>query len=996
MESKNIFHRLLTLSVFLLATPGLLGAQVAGKKALTHEDYDIWKSIGGRALADNGEWIAFVISPREGDGIMTLRSIGDQNARVVEVDRASGPRITSDSRFLIFTIDPMQAVVDSLEDEGESGDALPKDSLGVIDLSSAFSGGSFNDGYFRADRVQSLKTPAEEGSYLAYLLEPVPEEEPDSTAEGAEGEEEPPARARRPGGARRGGGGQEGEDEDDREKAEGDTLVFRDLRTGEETRFTDVTNYDFTDDGRWLVYTASNEDGTADGVFAVSTSSGEASPILTGEGEYRSVTLADAGDQAAFLTNRDDWEADDPAFTLYHSPLGGGEARAVATEGTPGIPEGWWVPDNASPSFSDEGTRLLFGTAPRPPEEDDEEIPEDEEVVLDIWNWKDPLIQPMQKVNADRVRNQTYQAYASTQDFRVVQLATKEIPEVTIGLGGDGDLAIATTNTMVKYGWYVSHDDTYRDIYLMDVATGEAELIREFDPNSTGSFSTTGRYLSWWDGVKKHWMVMDVQDKSVRNVSEDIPFAVHREWDDHPDEPPSYGSEGWLENDASFLIRDAYDLWAVDPAGIQAPRNLTEGVGRANDTRFDLIDPSGGGGGGGGGRGGFGGGGGASEGLDPTEDVLLSAFNVYTKASGFYRDRFDGDREPELLIMDDVRFSNPTKAEDADVYLLTRSTFREYGDLWLTNPDFEDMEKISHANPQQDEYSWGDAEIVNWVSNDGIPIQGILIKPEGFDPRQKYPMMVYFYERSSDGLHGYRNPSPGGSVNKSFYVSRGYVFFEPDIPYEIGHPGESAIDAVIPGILKIVDEGYIDKDRIGAQGHSWGGYQLAYMVTRSNLFAAVEAGAPVSNMTSAYGGIRWQSGMNRAFQYEHTQSRIGGSLWEETLRYINNSPLFEADKVQTPVLMLHNDEDGAVPWYQGIEYFMALRRLQKPVWLLNYNGEPHGVRKPQNQKDWTIRMQQFFDHYLLDAPAPVWMVEGVPAVMKGKTLGLELVGDGGR
>jgi dipeptidyl aminopeptidase/acylaminoacyl peptidase len=345
--------------------------------------------------------------------------------------------------------------------------------------------------------------------------------------------------------------------------------------------------------------------------------------------------------------------------------------------------------------------------------------------------------------------------------------------------------------------------------------------------------------------------------------------------------------------------------------------------------------------------------------------------------------------------MEDVRFSTPTKADDADVFVLTRSTFREFPDLWVSGPDFQDMEKISYANPQQEEYVWGDAEIIEWVSNDGIPLQGILVKPDGFDPSEKYPMMVYFYERSSDGLHSYRPPSPGTSVNQSFYVSRGYVYFVPDIPYEIGHPGESAIDAVVPGVLKIVDQGYVDKDRIGAQGHSWGGYQLAYMITRTNIFAAVEGGAPVSNMTSAYGGIRWDSGMNRQFQYEHTQSRIGGSLWEETLRYINNSPLFEADKVQTPFLMIHNDQDGAVPWYQGIEFYMALRRLQKPVWMLNYNGERHGLRQRPNMEDWTIRMQQFFDHYLKGAPAPVWMEKGVPAVLKGKEFGLELVNNGG-
>ena len=594
----------------------------------------------------------------------------------------------------------------------------------------------------------------------------------------------------------------------------------------------------------------------------------------------------------------------------------------------------------------------------------------------------------MQLVNATRERNRSYQAYASTDDLSVVQLGTLEIPEVTIAQGGEGELAVATTTTMVKYGWDVSHDGTYLDVYLMDVATGEPDLILEKYRGRSASFSPDGEYLTWWDGAEADWMVMDVATREVRNVTEALPFPVYREWDDHPDALPAHGNAGWLEGDEAFLVYDNFDIWALDPAGRDAPKNLTEGVGRANDIRFRYVDPTRAGGGAFRGFGGDGGGG--AEGIDPSEDAFLTAFHIYTKQSGYYRDRFDGNREPQRLIMDDFRFSGLQKAENADVYTLTRQTFEEFPDLWVTDPDLRDMEKISDANPQQDEYLWGSAEIIEWVSNDGTPLQGILVKPEGFDPNKKYPMMVYFYERNSDQLHSYREPTPGTSVNQSFYVSRGYVYFVPDIPYEIGHPGESAIDAVVPGVLKIVDQGYIDKERIGAQGHSWGGYQLAYMVTRTNLFAAVEAGAPVSNMTSAYGGIRWDSGMNRQFQYEHTQSRIGGSLWEETLRYINNSPLFEVDKIQTPLLMIHNDKDGAVPWYQGIEMYMAMRRLQKPVWMLNYNGEPHGLRQRQNQKDWTIRMQQFFDHYLMDAPAPVWMTDGVPAVMKGETLGLEI------
>lgn len=285
----------------------------------------------------------------------------------------------------------------------------------------------------------------------------------------------------------------------------------------------------------------------------------------------------------------------------------------------------------------------------------------------------------------------------------------------------------------------------------------------------------------------------------------------------------------------------------------------------------------------------------------------------------------------------------------------------------------------------------GDVRTGDWTSLDGKPIQGILCKPDGFDPSHPYPMVVFFYEKYSHLLHNYWAPSPGRSViNISLFVSKGYLVFIPDVPYKIGYPGESAVNAIIPGVIHLIDKGFVDKSRVGIIGHSWSGYQTAYLITQSNLFAAAEAGAPVANMVSAYGGIRWDSGLSRMMQYEKEQSRIGGSLWEYPLRFIENSPIFWADKIQTPLLMMHNDNDGAVPWYQGIELFVAMRRLGKPAWLVNYNGEAHNLTQFQNRKDWTVRLQQFFDHYLMGAPPPVWMAEGIPAIQKGKTLGLEL------
>ena len=450
------------------------------------------------------------------------------------------------------------------------------------------------------------------------------------------------------------------------------------------------------------------------------------------------------------------------------------------------------------------------------------------------------------------------------------------------------------------------------------------------------------------------------------------------------------------------MIYDKFDIWKLDPTGKADPVCLTEGVGRERSIqfRYQQLDRE-------------------QRAIDLEQPMMLTAFNRETKAAGFFvraaatkakdsknssgsksgnkesEDEKDGAEEDsslKQLIMLDERFGRLTKAKNSDEVVFTRSTFERCPDLWSSSTAFKKISRISDINPQQENYSWGTAELVHWDATDGQKLDGLLYKPDGFDPEKKYPMMVYFYERNSDNLHAYYTPSAGRSIiNHSFYVSRGYLLFVPDIPYKTGEPGPSAANAILPGVQSLVDLGFVDEEKIGMQGHSWGGYQTAYLVTQTDMFACAESGAPVSNMTSAYGGIRWSSGMSRMFQYERTQSRIGDDLWSARDKYIANSPLFFADKINTPLLILHNDEDGAVPWYQGIELFVAMRRLEKPSWLLNYNGNPHWVMGDANRRDFAIRMQQFFDHYLMDAPEPEWMAVGLPAVDKGKKFAIELL-----
>jgi dipeptidyl aminopeptidase/acylaminoacyl peptidase len=343
---------------------------------------------------------------------------------------------------------------------------------------------------------------------------------------------------------------------------------------------------------------------------------------------------------------------------------------------------------------------------------------------------------------------------------------------------------------------------------------------------------------------------------------------------------------------------------------------------------------------------------------------------------------------PDLLAGGAFNYGNVMKAKNADKYIYSRENFEVFPDVWSTDANFKKGIQLTQGIRQQEPFIWGNAELISWTSMDGIPLEGIIYKPANFDPNKKYPMIVNFYERNSETLNKYHMPEPHRStIDYSMYLSNGYIVFNPDVRYRDGYPGESCYSCVMSGVYEVMSRGYIDEKRIGAQGHSWGGYQVAYLATRTRLFAAIESGAPVVNMFSAYGGIRWGSGLARSFQYEHTQSRLGATPWSDPRRYFDNSPLFLMDKVETPILILHNDGDGHVPWYQGIEFFVALKRLGKPAWMLNYTGEPHWPMKTPNKLDFQIRMKQFFDHYLKGEPMPKWMEKGVPAVKQPYELG---------
>ena len=488
--------------------------------------------------------------------------------------------------------------------------------------------------------------------------------------------------------------------------------------------------------------------------------------------------------------------------------------------------------------------------------------------------------------------------------------------------------------------------------------------------------SPQGKYVIWYESADSSWYSQstDVNNLEINSLTKKIPVNFFDEENDMPDEPRPYGLAGWSEDDKFVFIYDRYDIWKTDPSGAKVPVCITNSFGRRNSTRLRYVKLD---------R--------EKEFISSGEQIILSAINEKSVNEGFYSFKTSLVKDPELLVMDKYAFDIIIKSKKSDKIIWMRQNTSEFPDLWLSNTGFKNPVKISNANPQQKNYIWPEVEPVEWNTFSGDKMKGLLYKPENMDVNKKYPMIIYFYERNFETMNRHQIPSPSSStVNKTFYISNGYLVFVPDIVYRDGYPGQSAYNSIVSGAQYLINKySFIDKNKIELQDQSWGGYQTAYLVTQTDMFAAAMAGAPVSNMTSAYGGIRWETGISRMFQYEHSQSRIGGTLWEKPLHYIENSPLFFAPKVNTPLLIMHNEADGAVPWYQGIEFFVALRRLNKPVWMLSYNGEPHNLKPTSwaNRMDLTIRMFQFFEHYLNGKSMPLWMSKGIPAIDKGKITG---------
>lgn len=930
----------------------------AQKKPLNHTVYDTWESVGTKQLSNNGVWAMYSILQQEGDAQLYITNL-KTNAKL-NIPRGMNSQFSNDSKFAVFNIRPLNKDLRQAKIKKKKVDELPKDSLGIANLTTS--------AITKVARVKSFKFPEEGSGVLAYLTEkPDTAKKAVKPAEKKDGEfdfadDEPAAKGK---------------------TEEGTDLVVKNLLTGTDKTYKFVTDYYFSKDGKQLVFacSGSKKDKTApQGVFLLNTEKGTLKTLIKGKGSFKNFAFDEESEHVAFVGEQSPEKQEVKEYNVYYNSLTLDTAQILVDFDMPGLPAKWSVSGDGKITFSKDGKKLFFGISPiKKPK--DTTIVDFEVAKVDVWNYKDDYLQPMQLKNAERDSKKSYlsviDVYSS--DPKVIPLTDLKLPDANLIAEGDAASVLASTDygRRIESQWSGS---TTKDYYLVDTKNGQKKKIID-NLSGYATASPAGNYVLYFDRKAGSWNTYQVATGKVTVLTAGLSEKFVDEENDVPELPSAYGLATWTEGDKAVLIYDKYDIWSFSPDGKTAPKNITAGFGRANnltfryervqlENRFERNADS--------------------KFVKANELVWLDGFNNATKENGFYRTNVGSVKAPELVVMAKFKYSNLVKAKDADVYIYDKANYVESPNVYVTT-DFKTETKLSNTNPQQQTYNWGTAELVKWTTPKGYKAEGILYKPENFDPNKKYPMIAYFYEKLTDGLYTYQAPAPTPSrLNISYFVSNGYLVFAPDISYETGHPGKSAVEFINSGVESLKKNSWVDGTKIGIQGQSWGGYQVAYLITQNNMYAAAWAGAPVANMTSAYGGIRWETGMNRQFQYEKTQSRIGSTLWEKPELYIENSPLFMFPKVTTPVVVMANDADGAVPWYQGIEMFTGLRRLGKPVWMLNYNGEAHNLVQRQNRKDIQIREQQFFDYYLKGAKAPVWMTSGVPATEKGKTWGFEL------
>ncbi len=923
------------------------------------EDYPRFKRLANQAISSDGKWIFYTVTPNEGDGTLFIKSL--DTSTVYEIPRGTSPSFADNARWVAYFIPPAAATGrggrggargggrGDTTGPAEGATPAPPRVFEVLDLT--------NGAKTQYPAVESFAF-SPDGEWL--LLRP----------QGATPAPAANAAAGGRGGGRGAAGGAGSSD------APGTDLLMKQLATGAQRYVGNVGTYAFDDTSKLMAYTVRGQQKLGNGVYVMTLASGEQKMLDAMADDYDQLVWSSEGANLAVLRGekpKGKLQKDNVLLAWKNVTSAQPQLSTFDPAKAPAFPAGMVVSEFSAPRWSTDGARVLVGLKEQEPEKPASTEPQ---ANVDVWHWKDDLPQSEQIIQVNQARRATQAAVVDLASGKILKVADEGMPTIT----PTDDLQWAIGRLETPYRGQIAWGGSKADIYRVNLRTGERTLI-EPGLSRTMGFSPDDKWFLYLKGG--HVYSYEIATTKKTQIDGNVSFVNAQ--DDHDYEKPVYGVAGFTADGKSALLYDRYDVWSLPLAG-GSPVNLTKGAGKKDEVRFRIVQLSAGraGGGGRGGGGGGRGGGGGAEPIDLSKPVTMSAYGEWTKKSGYFELAPGGSPTP--LIWADKSIGSPMVAKNADRMIFVEQTFNEYPNLWLADKRFSAPKQVTDADPTLfKEFSWGTKKLIDYKNRFGQHLQATLTLPANYEPGKKYPMLVYFYELMSDTHNTFQLPTYDDRPHMATYASDGYLVLQPDVVYEIGKPGTSALDCVTSAVKKAIELGYADPAHIGLQGHSWGGYQSSFIVTQTDMFAAVVTGAPPTDLTSFYGTLYPSSGTIQEGIMEVGQVRMGAGVTPWTARdlYESQSPIHNAPNIKTPFMILQGTADTAVTWGQGLEFYAAARRLGKQVIFLSYPDEPHHLAKKENQKDFQLRMKQFFDHYLKGTPAPEWMTDGVPQVKKG-------------
>ncbi len=936
----------------------LAAQQAADKRPMALGDILSFRAMSTTAMSNDGRWFAYRVAPLEGDSEVVVRSTTGGQEYKFEVGQGGTPMsFSDDSQWFAVGTSLTRA-----EAEAARRARRPvQNSTLIVNLATGDK--------ITVPKIRRFSFSGEMGGWIALHRY---------------GADATPGAAAAGGGGRGGGAPAAGNAPRDT-RPRGTDLILRELKTGTEINVGNVSEFDFNKSGKYLALVIDAADQADNGLQIRDMSTGTITSLDTDKAFYERMDWTTEGDAISMLKGTDDRQFRERLYSVVgFTGFGSGTPKKVVynPKDDKSFPEGMSISGNRTPTWNEDRSAMIFGIddltpVPRPAgrgngaagEGENEEgggraggAPDaTERPNLVIWHYKDPRLQSQQRVQENADRNFSYPALYRPADNMMIRLADEEVPSVSVT--GRGKWAIGTSDAAYELMGNLN-GQRFRDVYAVDTTTGKRVTIKKNLRWGSGASPDSTKYLYY---ENKHFYVFDAEAGTTRNITEKVPTSFIDTEDDHNIVDPPTSSLGWTSDNDYVLLSDNWDIWKVPVAAGQPAVNLTVN-GKKDQIRY---------------RGRVGGIYENERGIDLSKPQYFTVMAEWTKRSG-YGVLVPGKLGLDMRLWEDASISSLRKAEDSDIWVYRRETPTEAPQIYVTDASLSNGRKIIDLSPEAESLAWSaGARLIEFKNAKGERLQASLYLPANYEEGKQYPTIVYIYERLTQGHYQYGRPTANG-FSRQAYTSNGYAVLQPDIKYYVNDPGMSAAWTLPQAVKAAVAPGVVDPAKVGLHGHSWGGYQTAFTITQSDVFAAAIAGAPLTNMISMYSIIYKNSGGTNGAIFESSQGRFTGGPWEEWEAYTRNSPVAHAENVKTPLIILHNDLDGAVDFTQGIEYYNTLRRLQKPVVLLEYPGENHGLARPANQQDYTVRMKEFFDHYLKGAPEPEWWTNGIPRLEMDK------------